>query len=141
MYDFFIASRYRNKPLVLDLARKIKDKGHSYYCFIQSDATTSYVDELQCDDPEDVMKEFEAIEDWKNDPVVKRIFKSDMDGLKASKTLILLLPAGKSSHMETGVAYGLGKKLVLIGNQQETESLYLMFDEHYDSIEEFIATL
>lgn len=140
-YNFFIASRYRNRPHVLELAQKIREKERSCYCFIQSDATTSYVNGIDSDSPEDVMEEFEAIDDWRNDPKVQRIFKTDMDALKAADTLVLLLPAGKSSHLETGVAYGLGKKLILIGEQQETESLYLMFDEFYNTIDEFISTL
>jgi hypothetical protein len=55
--------------------------------------------------------------------------------------LILLLPAGKSAHIEAGVAYGMGKKLILVGEQKETESLYLIFDECYNSVDEFIQSL
>lgn len=61
-----------------------------------------------------------------------------MQALKDSDALILLLPAGKSAHMEVGVAYGLGKRLVLVGEQKETESLYLMFDQVFGTEEEFL---
>ncbi len=87
------------------------------------------------------MKKLEAIPDWRNDPGVRNIFETDMAALRASDALVLLLPAGKSAHMETGVAYGLGKKLYLVGEQKETESLYLMFDAMYDSVDAFIEAL
>ena len=58
-----------------------------------------------------------------------------------SKALILLLPAGKSAHIEAGVAFGMKKKCILIGEQKEAESLYLIFAESYQTIDEFIDGL
>jgi hypothetical protein len=139
-YDFFIAARYRNKDNALRLANLIREKGYQPYCFVESNASTSHVGSLDCNG-EEAMTAFEAIKDWQNDPRVKDIFKTDMDALRVSETHILLLPAGKSAHMETGVSYGLGKKMICIGEQKETESLYIMFDEFHDTIEEFIDGL
>ena len=53
----------------------------------------------------------------------------------------MLLPAGKSCHVEAGVAYGLGKKCILIGEQKEAESLYLIFNEVYATENDFLKTL
>ena len=64
-----------------------------------------------------------------------------MNALRGSEALVLLLPAGKSAHMEAGVAYGLGKRMILIGEQKEAESLYLIFDEYHPTIEAFIQSL
>ncbi len=121
-YDYFIASRYRNKSEVLRLARMLREKGKSLYCFIESEASLKHVGSL------------------KEDPAIQEIFESDMNALKNSRTLIMLLPAGKSVHIEAGVAYGLGKHLVLIGEQAETESLYFIFNEMYSTIESFLAS-
>lgn len=93
------------------------------------------------EDPEQVMKEFESTENWKHSEMVKSIFKKDMDALKDSEALILLLPAGKSAHIEAGTAYGMNKRCILIGEQKEAESLYLIFDEDYATIDEFIKNL
>lgn len=87
------------------------------------------------------MKKFESIPDWTTNPAVKEIFDVDMTALKDSEALILLLPAGKSAHMEAGVAYGMGKKCIVIGEQKETESLYLIFSEFYQSIDDFILSI
>lgn len=136
--DFYIASRYRNKDIVLELAEKIRSKGKTVYVFLESNASLNNVANLETD-PEEAMKKFEAIENWKEDPKVKEVFESDMNAIKNADTLLLLLPAGKSAHIEAGVAHGLGKKLILIGEQKETESLYLIFSEHYQTIDDFIG--
>lgn len=140
MYDFFIASRYRNKPEVLLLAEKLEEKGKKVYCFVQSDASLKHVGTIE-DNAEEAMKKFEAIENWREDARIREIFETDMNALRNSRALILLLPAGKSAHMEAGAAYGMGKKCILIGEQKETESLYFIFDETFPTMESFLASL
>lgn len=63
------------------------------------------------------------------DPSVRIIFDHDLDGLKKSEKFLLALPAGKSAHIEAGIAYGLGKKCYAIGEYDVTDSLYLIFDK------------
>ncbi|MCH8821681.1 hypothetical protein IID23_04150 [Patescibacteria group bacterium] len=139
-YDYFIASRYRNKNIVLDLVNRIRKKNKSVYCFIESKASRKHVGELH-EDAEKSISGFEAIPNWRDDSKVKEVFVSDMTSLKNSSNIILLLPSGKSSHIEAGVAYGLSKHLILIGEQKETESLYLIFNEIYSSVDEFIKNI
>ena len=135
-YDFFISSRWRNKDKVLELAKKLREKGNSVYCFMEEKFNPGTIH----GDPEEVMAKFEAIKNCRNDPFVKKIFKRDLRGLKASKCVVVLLPGGKSTHLEVGIGYGLGKKLILIGEQKETESLYLIFSEFYPTINDFIKS-
>jgi hypothetical protein len=140
-YDYFIASRYRNKDAVLELAHRIRESGKSAYCFVETPGFRGRATTVQNDDPEAYMREFEALPDWHNDPGVRTIFDSDMRALRESENVILLLPAGTSAHIEAGVAYGLGKRLILIGERKETESLYLIFDERYSSTRNFIEAI
>ena len=134
-YQYFISSRWRNRDIVLELTQKLRTKGKVVYCFLEGKENFASIE----DDPETAMKEYESTDDWWNNEKLKRIFQADMDALKSSEALVLLLPAGKSSHIEVGTAYGLGKKCILVGDQKEAESLYLLFAEHYDSIDEFIS--
>lgn len=136
-YDFFIASRWRNKEEVQILADKLRQKGKKVYCFL--DADNAHLDTLR--DPHEAMKEFEALSDWRNDVQVKKIFDADTEGLRKSKALILLLPAGKSAHLEAGIAYGLGKTCILVGEQKETESNYLIFIQWFKTIDEFMGSI
>jgi hypothetical protein len=136
-YDYFVSARWRNKPQVEELVNKIRAKGKTVYSFIEANSDHPGRDR----DPEIVMKDFESIPDWRNDETVKRIYKRDLDGLKNSKIFVMLLPAGKSAHVEAGIAFGSGKKCILIGDPGKTESLYLIFSESYPAIDDFIASL
>ena len=135
-YDFFVSGRWRNRDNVLELTRKIRQKGYKVYCFLEA---THSIHRIK-DDPEQSMQDFEKL-DWRNDKYVKKVFENDIDGEKASSTFIMLLPVGKSCHIEAGVAYGLGKKCILIGEQKEAESLYLIFSESYNTEDEFLETI
>ncbi len=132
-YDYFIASRFRNKHTVLELTHLLREKGKTVYCFVDD-----YDDHQTA---EEYMQQFESTPDWRNAPSVREMFEKDMTALRNSETLILLLPAGKSAHIESGAAYGMGKKCIIIGEQKEAESLYLIFNEFFSSIEEFIKKL
>ena len=141
-YDYFIASRWRNKTSVEELTQKIRSKGKSIYSFIEGDGSNHTLKDAERNTPpEEFMEKFEKINNWKNDNAVKEIFEMDMRALREASNFILLLPAGKSSHIEAGAAYGLQKKCILIGEQKETESLYFIFNEFYSSIDEFIEKI
>lgn len=87
------------------------------------------------------MQGLERTKDFFADPSIQSIFQQDLDGLKNAKKVIILLPAGTSVHMEAGIAYGLGKPLVLIGEPEKPETLYLIFEERYPTIEAFLETI
>ena len=69
------------------------------------------------------------------------MFHNDLDGEKKSKNLLLVLPAGKAAHIESGIAYGLGKKCYAIGEYEATDTLYNIFDEIFSNeteLEQFL---
>ncbi len=136
-YKYFVSGRWRNRNNVRELANKIREKGKTAYCFLDAGHSNHRLEK----NPEESMKEFEAIKNWREDKYVKQIFENDMDGLRQSEVFVMLLPAGKSCHIEAGVAFGLGKRSILIGEQTKTESLYLIFDKVYSNVDEFIATI
>ena len=86
------------------------------------------------DDVNDKMDVFESL-DLKSD-VVLNIFNQDLENEKASKNFLLVLPAGKSGHIEAGIAYGMGKKCYAIGEFDSTDSLYNIFDNIFSDINE-----
>lgn len=135
-YDFFVSGRWRNRDNVIALTQSIRAKGYDVYCFLEAAHSIHRVD----NDPHKDMEEFEKL-NWRNDPYVKEVFDADMNGQKNSDIFVMLLPAGKSCHIEAGAAYGMGKKCILIGEQKEAESLYLIFKEHYPTEEAFLASI
>jgi hypothetical protein len=136
-YQYFIATRWRNRDVALPLIRMLRAKDKTVYTCFESPQSTERIKE----NPEVAMQKFEATNNWGQDEEINAIFQTDMQGLRESEALIMLLPAGKSSHIEAGAAYGMGKKCILIGEQKEAESLYLIFSEFYDSIDDFIKSI
>lgn len=137
MTDFTIISKFRNKDNCDLLAKKLEEKGKSCYNFCRKPADPDNPDAS----PEEQMKKFEETKDFFENEYFKEIFKADLEGLKNADTVIMLLPAGDSVHIEAGIAYGLGKRLVLIGEPKKPDSLYLIFKERYKDINDFLRTV
>lgn len=132
-----VIGRVRNSDNIERLIHGITEKGYTCYNFLDKPAAPS-APHLSW---EEQMNILESHEDFWNDPVHRDIFEMDMAGLKYAETIVMLLPAGLAAHMEAGAAYGLGKRLVLIGEPEKAETLYLMFSERYPDIEAFLSTL
>ena len=125
-YEFFIAGRTRNKENILNICDIFDEYNISYYCFLKNEKSfetfgnkSQNIDEKQ--------DEFEKLD--LKDEVVLNIFKEDMEAERNSKNLLLVLPAGKSGHIEAGVAYGLNKKCYAMGEYDATDSLYNIFEK------------
>ena len=132
---FFIASPWRNIDAVQSLTDALVHRGHTAYSFLESGAnlTTglSVIDEF---------KQFgHSMADWEDDPLIGKIFASEMEAMKQSDTVILLEPAGRSSLTEAGIAYGMGKKVVLIGLVEHPEVVYRIFGNRYPNSDAFLA--
>lgn len=132
--DFTILSSYRNKDKVEYLVQEIRNRGYTCYNFCDKPADPNNADAH----PEEQMKVFEADRDFYADKHFQMLFEKDMAGLKKASTVILLQPCGLSAHMEAGIAYGLGKPLIMIGKPVKPETLYLMFKTRYSTVEEFL---
>src|SRR5688572_19248375 len=99
-FDYFIASSTRSKDLIIELTEKLRQKDKTVFSFIESDPLAKPIGE-----------EIPATK-WRDDPRTKHIFEKDIVPLRHANHVILLLPAGKSAHIEAGIGYGLGKKCI-----------------------------
>lgn len=59
-------------------------------------------------------------------PVAQSGFKSDFDAMKNADMGVLVLPSGRSAHIEAGYFVGSGKPLVIMVAPGEPELMYLM---------------
>lgn len=136
-YKFFIAGRTRNKEKILKICNIFEEMNISHYCFLKNEESHREA-KLDVQD-ENLADVFEALD--LNHPSVRIIFEHDLNGEKNSDNFLLVLPAGKSAHIEAGIAYGLGKKCYAIGEYDVTDSLYLIFDKIFkdeDELKEFL---
>ena len=136
-YEFFIAGRNRNKANILKICDLFDKYNISYYCFLKNEDSWGYGNKNQTQ--EEKQREFESL-DLKSD-IVLNLFNQDLEGEKSSKNFLLVLPAGKAAHIESGIAYGLGKKCYAIGEYEATDTLYNIFEKIFDNenqLEEFL---
>ena len=137
-YEFFIAGKTRNKDNILKICDLFDSYHISYYCFLKNDNTKdTYGNSNQTE--EENMAVFESL-DLKSD-IVLNIFKEDLENEKASKNFLLVLPAGKSGHIEAGIAYGMGKTCYAIGEYDATDSLYNIFENIFNDENELAEFL
>src|SRR5262245_62061706 len=109
-YDYFIAAKWTNLDEVMRLTHELRAKGKCVYCFAE--------------DERGEMIAFQPFDDLKlDDAIVIETYERDTNALKNSAALIMLMPAGKSSHIEAGLAHGLGKTCILIGDMGPTQGL------------------
>ncbi len=124
-YKFFIAGRTRNKENILKICNIFEELNISHYCFLKNENSHKEAG-LDIND-KNLADTFELLE--LESYSVRTIFEHDLNGEKNSDNFLLVLPAGKSAHIEAGIAYGLGKKCYAIGEYDVTDSLYLIFDK------------
>jgi hypothetical protein len=132
---FFIASPWRNAETVKSLSGALVARGHAAYSFLESGANLATGMSVT-----DEFKKFgRSMVDWEDDPLIKQIFESEMQALRDSDVVILLEPAGHSSLTEAGIAYGMGKQVVLVGVAMHPEVVYRICGSRYPSIEAFLG--
>jgi nucleoside 2-deoxyribosyltransferase len=137
---FFIASPWQNTDLVKSLSVALATRGHTAYSFLDNGANAvGGAPAVEESEEEDFPN---SISNWENNPAVKEIFESDMRALKESDVVILLEPSGRSSLAEAGIAYGMGKDIVVVGHvAHPTIVVYSICKNRYASTDEFLASI
>ncbi|AIE83507.1 hypothetical protein [Fimbriimonas ginsengisoli] len=80
--------------------------------------------------------------DCLKNPVAEAGFSLDMNALEQCDACVLLLPSGRSAHLEAGFAAGAGKLLfVLMEEPQEPELMYAMAEDVCLSVDDLLTWL
>lgn len=132
--DFIVVGKTRNIPKILEVCKALDAIGKTYYCFAMNEASHRNAGFNLRDHPDKLADDYENRE--LTSDAIRIIFEDDLNGLKSADRLIIVLPAGKSSHIEAGIAYGLGKPCYAVGPYEKTDSLYLIFEKIFSSIDE-----
>lgn len=139
----YVASSWRNdrQPSVVGALRK---SGHEIYDFRHPapDNNGFHWSEI---DPEWQGWDSDSYIAGLNSPIAEQGFKYDWDAMEWSEACVLVLPSGRSSHLEAGYYSGsLGKKLIILlndSNPMEPELMYKMADLLTSNISEAIEYL
>lgn len=75
-------------------------------------------------------------------PIAERGFANDWNAMLWADTCVLLMPCGRSAHLEAGYFVGAGKRLlILLSREGEPELMYKMEERICLSIDEVLRTL
>lgn len=141
MHRIYVASSWRN-PLQPEIVNTLREIGHQVYDFRNppSGVPGFAWSEL---DPEWLNWSAEAYRaHLTTHPVAARGFVTDMRGMQWADTCLLVLPAGRSAHLEAGWFCGQGKRcIILTRDGEEPELMALMATDICVSMQEVIEAL
>ena len=136
--NIYLASSWRNQhqPLAVAYCRSL---GHKVYDFKDSEGFSwSEVD------PEWKRWDLDRYVTGLHSPRACAGFRRDKEAILESDALILLLPCGKSAHLEAGAAWGLGKPVGIYipqGMMIEPELMYKFASVVSDDLGEILVIL
>jgi hypothetical protein len=75
-------------------------------------------------------------------PLARALFDKDMNALRSCDACVMVLPCGRSAHLELGYAVGAGKRTIaLLQGECEPDLMYKMVDRLCVSIDEVLQAL
>lgn len=135
----YIAGSWKNAKRLHDIAADLRDKGHLVDLFCD-DSAGRYV--FGFSELGDVSKlDAKSIRVFPN---VWRAFKEDKKWIDWADAVLLVLPSGKSAHLEAGYAVGKGKQLYIYGGELpkgEVDVMYFFANGVYDDFDELLFVL
>jgi hypothetical protein len=138
--NIYVASSWRNnyQPAVVE---RLRSEGHTVYDFKQPKPGDNGFHWSDID-PDWKNWDGARFRDALNHPIAIGGFNSDMNALMACDACVLVLPCGRSAHLELGWACGAGKKTaVLLEGQNEPELMYRMLSLVCVNLDEVVAFL
>jgi hypothetical protein len=135
----YVASSWRNdiQPFVVEALRKA---GHEVYDFKNPAPGNTGFKWGEIDTGWTTWRP-ETFRDALSHPIAKQGFGYDMAALADSEACVLVLPCGKSAHLEAGYAIGAGKPTIILLQNGDPELMYKMTPYICLSIPEVVVTL
>ena len=141
MRKIYVASSWRNKNQQ-SVVHDLRSDGHEVYDFKNPTAGNHGFHWSEID-PQWKTWEPGIFRDLLDHPVAKSGFKSDWDAMVWADTCVLVLPSGRSAHIEAGYFVGSGKQLVILLDKEgfEPELMYKMANSVCVSMDEVLKCL
>jgi hypothetical protein len=137
----YVASSWRN-PIYDGVIAVLTAAGIPHYDFRNPEGGTGFSWEQAGGTP---FSRAESVADYKQmieHPAAVAGFEADFAAMEKADTFVLVLPCGKSAHLELGWAVGAGKRTaVLLEDPMEPELMYRMVDHLSPSVFELLGWL
>jgi len=140
MARIYVASSWRNKYFP-DVVQALRQAGHEVFDFRNPPHGGHGFHWTEVDENAPNWT-FEQYAEGMHHPLAERQFQADAAALDWADTCVLVLPSGRSAHVEAGWMGGAGKKVVVyIPEMQEPELMYKLFGAVVGSLEDLIGEL
>lgn len=124
----YVASSWRNEARQQTTVKVLRDWGADVYDFRQPSRGASGFAWAEIDPSWETWTPAQLHEALQH-PIARDGFRADMNALVAADIVVLVLPCGRSAHLELGHAVGLGKPTaVVLADGNEPELMYAMCD-------------
>lgn len=137
----YVASSWRNphQPWVVDMLRQ---EGHAVYNFREPTSGVPGFSWAEIDQDWQSWTAERYREQLVTHPIAARGFVSDLRGMQWADTCLLVLPCGRSAHLEAGWFCGQGKRcIILTQDGEEPELMALLATDICVSMEEVLKAL
>ena len=142
MARIYVASSWRNniQPHVVE---RLREQGHEVYDFRKPPNGVPGFSWKEVDAAGDMWRSAETYRRIvTTHPIAARGFVSDLRGMQWADTCVLVLPCGRSAHLEAGWFCGQGKRcIILTRDGEEPELMALLATDIAVSIEEVCLLL
>jgi hypothetical protein len=139
----YVASSWRNdrQPAVV---QAIRAAGHQVYDFRNPDGESPELKQgFHWSDIDPEWQSWSALQfvDALEHPLALVGYGRDYEELESADAVVLVMPCGRSAHLELGFAVGRGMLAVILLSDGEPELMYRMVPNLVTSIEEVIIAL
>lgn len=138
----YVASSWKN-DVQPDVVKALRTAGHEVYDF-KNPAPGDFGFQWSAVDENWKSWDLEGYLKGLQHPLAVDGFEKDMNALRSCDVCVLVLPSGRSAHLEAGYAIGGGKGLIILipaGSPIEPELMYSMADKVCNSIDDVIHML
>ena len=136
----YVASSWRN-IFQSEVVAALRQAGHEVYDFKNPSETDKGFSWSEIDP---------KWQNWTNEeylaalehPIAQRGFMNDFNAMQWAHACVMVMPCGRSAHVEAGWMQGAGKTtIILLQNEAEPELMYKVFEKVTTSIEGVIEHL
>lgn len=152
MSRIYVASSWRNLKQI-EVVGELRDAGHDVYDYREP----CYAGPRGCSVTVGMAKggfDWKELDpSWKDwdaatyrdrllqSPIAAHGFLSDLRAMRWADTFVLVMPCGRSAHLEAGWAAGAGKRTIILLDDGEPELMNLLADELVVSVDELVMLL
>ena len=142
MRKIYLASSWRN-TVYNDILYLLRQVGHEVYDFRNPGAEKKGFQWDMIDPNWKIWSPVAYKFLLENHTAAAKGFKNDFDAMQWADTLVLVMPSGRSAHLEAGWAAGAGKEVFVLLNEDgfEPDLMYLMCTGIYTNLTNLLERL